>query len=206
MMQPRAPILQQRGQIDKILFGIAGVVILGIIIVLAVLWLSDGTGEDGSEPESDPVPAPAAAPELETVRLAESEEERGDDARAIIRDLRAAAGGPDYAVALERARELQADQRLADAQLLYFFAARGGHAPAAFELATLYDPNHHPGDDSLLQSPDPTQAFRLYRQAQDAGYEDAGQRLSALRAWTEEASAAGDAEAQRLLLLWESST
>ncbi len=191
---------RNRGEIDSRLMGIvAGVVILAIVIVGAVVWLS------GETPEAEPVPMPVpeTGPPLETVEPAESEQERGDTARAIIDSLRQASAGPDYAEALARAREFQAEQRLADAQLLYFFAARGGHAPAAFELATLYDPNHHPGDDSLLQDPDPFQAHKWYQQAQEANHENAAQRLEELRAWTEQASEAGDAEARRLLLQWE---
>ena len=187
-----------QGEIDSRLMGIvAGVVILAIVIIGAVVWLS------GERPEAEPVPVPETGPALETVEPAESEQERGDTARSIIESLRQASASPDYAVALARAREFQADGRLADAQLLYFFAARGGHAPAAFELATLYDPNHHPGDDSLLQDPDPFQAYKWYQQAQEAGHENAAQRLEELRAWTEQASEAGNVEARRLLLQWE---
>ena len=200
MVHRLAQMFRTQGKIDSRLMAIvAGVVILAILIVGAFIWLSDET----PEAEPVPMPVPETGPALETVEPADSEQERGDTARTIIDSLRQASAGPDYAEALARAREFQADERLADAQLLYFFAARGGHAPAAFELASLYDPNHHPGDDSLLQDPDPFQAYKWYQQALEAGHEQAAQRLEELRAWTEQASEAGNAEARRLLLQWE---
>ena len=92
---------------------------------------------------------------------------------------------------------------MADAQLLYFFAARGGYAPAAFDLATFNDPNHADTASGLVAAPDPFQAYRWYTVARDAGDERASQRLEELRAWAESASRSGDGDAERLLLQWE---
>lgn len=170
-----------------------------VIIVLALVYLLY------PEPLQEPVPAPATGPArpLETVEPAQTEAERGDTARDIIDRLSDTDGEVDYDAALSRALEFQADGRLADAQLLLFFAARGGHAPAAFTLATYYDPNHHAETTSLMEEADPFQAYRWYRVARDAGQPDAEQRLANLRRWTEDAAASGSSEAERLLLQWE---
>ena len=185
-----------RGQVDKrmLLFIAAGV----IVVALAVYLLYP-------RPTTEPVPAPATGSQrpLETVAPAKSEAERGDTARDIIETLSAADGDIDYAAALSRAREFQANGRLADAQLLTFFAARGGHAPAAFALAASYDPNHFSETTSLMEEPDPFQAYRWYRVARDGGQAAADERLANLKRWAEEAAAGGNPDAERLLLQWE---
>lgn len=184
-----------RGQVDnRMLVVIAAAAV--VVIILAVMWLSP-------EPAPEPVPAPSPARPLETVEPAESAVERGDTARDVINDLEADADGADFAEAYRRAEAFQAEERLADAQLLYFYAARGGHAPAAFTLATFYDPNHHSADASLMDEPDAFQAYKWYRAADAAGDERAVTRLDELRAWADEAAASGNAEAERLLLQWE---
>lgn len=181
-----------RGEIDtRVLLGLAAVV----IAVIAVLFLLR------SEPEPEPIPEPGRP--LETVAPAETAAERGDTAREIIAQLEADPNGPDYAEAHARARAFLAEERSADAQLLYFFAARGGHAPAAFDLATLNDPNHVEAAAGTLAAPNPFQAYRWYTAARDAGDERAAERLEELRAWAESASRAGDGDAERLLMQWE---
>jgi TPR repeat protein len=92
---------------------------------------------------------------------------------------------------------------VADAQLLYFFAARNGSAEAAFQLAQLYDPNHFEAGSSLLGEPDAFQAFKWYTAAKNAGMTEAQARLDELHKWAEKAAQNGDAEAERLLLQWQ---
>lgn len=184
-----------RGRIDNRLLVVVAVLAL-LAIILAIVWLRP-------EPEPEPVPAPASTRPLETVEPAESPAERGDSARDIISALEAAADSVDYAEAYRRAEEFRSEGRMADAQLLYFYAARGGHAPAAFSLATFYDPNHHSPDSSFMDEPDPFQAYKWYSEAAEAGHENAATRLDELRAWAEQAAAAGSADAERLLLQWE---
>lgn len=106
-------------------------------------------------------------------------------------------------VAFEQAQSFQADGKLDDAQVLYFFGARQGHAGSAFALAEMNDPNHHSPETSLLDEPDAFQAYRWYTAARDAGMVAADARLTALQEWARTAAAAGDDEADRLLLQWE---
>jgi TPR repeat protein len=174
---------------------LAGIIIAAAVILAAIFLLA-------RKPEPEPVPEPAGRP-IETVEPARSEEERGDSAREVIATLKASPIDIDYAEAYARAQEFRAAGRLADAQLLYFFAARGGHGPAAFDLARMYDPNHYSSDTSLMEEPDAFQAYKWYTEAQRADYEAAGQGLAELRAWAEEAGRTGDPEAEQLLLQWE---
>jgi len=184
----------EHGQIDqRVAIGIG--IFLAAVVVLVVVWLA------AREPEREPIPAPGRP--IESVEPAESPTERGDSAREIINELSSGENGVDYSEAYERAREFQSDGRPADAQLLYFFAARGGHAEAAFDLATFHDPNHHARTPGLLDEPDPFQAYRWYRQAEEAGHASASERLTELRAWAERAAGSGNSEAERLLLQWE---
>ena len=105
--------------------------------------------------------------------------------------------------AFEQALELQAAGQLDDAQVLLYFGARRGHARSAFAYAEINDPNHHSAETSLLAEPDAFQAFRWYSAARDGGIGEAAARLDALKVWAEQAAAAGDSEAERLLLQWE---
>lgn len=162
-----------------------GIVVAVLIAAGAIFWAL----RSGGPPDAD-APQPITG------------EERAEDARGIIAELEEA-DDIDYDTAFARAQEFQGSGRLADAQLLYFFGARGGHAPAAFELASMNDPNHHTPETSLLPEPDPFQAYRWYSTARDQGMAEANARLEALRQWAEKASAEGDAEAERLLLQWE---
>lgn len=184
--------LRSSGQIN-------GRMLIAIVAVIAVVLLALYLFRP--KPEVEPVPAPGRP--LETVAPAKSGEERGDTAREIIERLKAAADGPDYAEAHARAQEFKAAGQLPDAQLLYFFAARGGYAPAAFDLATFNDPSQHSAATGLVTKPDPFQAYRWYTAARDAGHAEASERLEALHAWAESAGQSGDSDAERLLLQWE---
>jgi TPR repeat protein len=172
---------------NTVLIGVAAV--LTIIVVVFLFY---------PRPATPPVPPSGSEAPVTT------EEERGDTAREVIEELEQAPGDPDYAEAYRRAGEFRGEGRLADAQLLYFFAARGGHGPAAFELATMHDPGHFTAETSLMGEPDPFQAYRWYMQARSAGVADAEERLAALRTWAEQAGQAGDREAEQLLLQWDS--
>ena len=148
---------------------------------------------------------PAEQPGGDAIAVPEgpAAEESGTGAVTPAPAADASSGNPELDTAFERAQGFQQAGQLADAQLLFFYAARAGHAAAAFELGTLNDPYYHSPETSLLPEPDAFQAYRWYSAAQDQGVTAAGERLAALREWTEAASATGDFEAERLLLQWE---
>ncbi len=177
---------------------VAGTAVVAVVLLAAVYLL-----RPKPEPEPLPVPESVRSAPLETVAPAQSAQERGDSAREIIAALRADPGGVEYSRAYQRAQEFQASGNMADAQLLYFFAARGGDPQAAFALATMYDPIHFSSDSSVTQQPDVFQAYKWYRSALDAGDSAAADRLEALRTWANKAAAAGDRNAETLILQWE---
>ena len=186
--------VRSRGRISApVVASLAGI---AVVIAIAIYLLYP-------QPEPQPIPEPAPTRPLETVAPAENEEERGDSARDLIAELKANPDGVDYEAAFARGQEFYEAGRLADAQLLYFFAARGGYGPAALELGTMYDPNNYPDAAGFMEKPDPFQAYKWYRDAEAAGEEAATEQLAELRAWTEQAAQADDPEAERLLLQWE---
>ena len=91
--------------------------------------------------------------------------------------------------ARDKAAAYQEDGSLADAYLLYFFAAREGHGPSMLEIARLNDPRYFKPDNALLDEPDAVQALKWYRLAQQAGDEQAVASLESLRGWAEDEAA-----------------
>lgn len=184
----RVKIPRQTGAINRRHMPIAAGIIVLVVIVIFLLY-----------PKSVEEPQQAIPAVSESVT---SGEERGDTAREIIQALQVREN-VDYGEAYRQGREFHEQGRLADAQLLYFFAARGRHAQAAFELATTYDPLHHSTGASLMDEPDPFQAYKWYQQATEDGHGEAGPRLEKLHAWAEDAAGQGDINAEQLLLIWE---
>jgi hypothetical protein len=164
---------------------VAAVILVGAVFVYSVMQRDEGS----VVPEN--ISAPVA-----------TEEERAVEARDVISRLQEG-DRVDFTEAFDTAQEYQQTGRLADAQMLYFYGARGNHAPSAFALATMNDPNHHNPETSLLPKPDPFQAYKWYVVARDQGMADAAERLDALHAWAEEAADSGDAQAEQLLLQWK---
>ena len=164
------------------------------------------TAREAGEPAGQPTPTRPAPAAANAPEAAAGEPAGGGAVAAVPSSVVAAPTGsadPELDAAFEQARELQAAGQLDDAQVLFFFGARRGHAPSAFVYAEMNDPNHHSPETSLLAEPDAFQAFRWYSAALEGGSDTAAARLAALREWAETAAAAGDAEAERLLLQWE---
>jgi hypothetical protein len=125
----------------------------------------------------------------------------GEGARAFLYKLRASGAQPDPEVVFAEAERLQDKGDLEDAYLLYRYAARHGQAQAAMRLGTAADPAYQSAAISYLPEPAPGQAHKWYSMAAAGGDVEAGQRLEDLRGRVERAAAAGDEQAQRLLLL-----
>ncbi len=164
------------------------------IIAAAVVIVGAGIGYAlyRATTPAPPVKGPAAP----------SSEARAEDARQYIAKLQSA-DHVDYDAAVERAKRFQTEGKLADAQLLYFFAARNGNGQAAFALARMNDPVGFDPKASLLAKPAPFQAFKWYTVARDQGVQGAAQRLEQLHTWAEQAAGNGDQQAEQLLLEWK---
>jgi len=126
----------------------------------------------------------------------------GEGARTFLYQLRASGGEPDPDVVFAEAERRQGQGDLEDAYLLYRYAARHGQVQAAMKLGTAADPAWHSAATSYLPEPAPGQAHKWYSLAAAAGNKEAGRRLEELRGRLESAAAAGDEQAQRLLLQW----
>ncbi len=127
----------------------------------------------------------------------------GEDARAFLYELQTDGGEPDPAVVYAEAERRQGEGDLENAYLLYRYAARHGQAEAAMALGTTADPAYHSAATSYLPEPSPGQAHKWYSKAAAAGDKEAAERLQALREQLEKDAAAGDEQAQRLLLQWQ---
>jgi len=156
-----------------------------VLLVMAYWYFASGKSDFG-KPEAAPATSKQAVPDIAREVISEQQQEQA----------------PDYAATLEQARSLRQEGKLADAQLLYFFAARGGYTPAAFELGELYDPLHFDVSSSLMEKPDAFQAFKWYQQAAQAGDGQAVTRLEELHDWAHQAAEEGDLDAEQLLLQW----
>jgi hypothetical protein len=130
-------------------------------------------------------------------------ERPGEEARALIERSRQGDQDPDLESVYRRAEGFIADGKLTDAHLLLFFAARRGHVLAARELGGMYDPIYFSTTTSIMDEPDPTQAYKWYRRAADGGDDIAQLRLLALKAWVEQAAKQGDEGARLLLMAWK---
>jgi hypothetical protein len=161
------------------------------------------TAAQADEPAGDEVaavgqsPMPAAGPSLAPTGTKHGE---GNEARDYIQNIRSTGDVQDLAAVFTRAGQLAAAGKQTDAYLLYFFAAREGHAPSAFVLGGLSDPNHYRPGANLASQPDPLQSLKWYRVAASDGYKDALSRLHELEKWVEQRARSGDVHAQQLLL------
>lgn len=185
---------------------------IALIVVALVLFILFGGSRPGVQPagstpdaatDSPAQAAPAEnAQQEETASAAtvESPEEPGQEARDYIARLREQGPPWPFEALMQKASGYLNEGRLADAWLLYFFAAREGHPEAMMTLAEQADPNLFQAGSSLLDAPDPVQSWKWYRRALDAGFEPARARLDALRDWAAQAAPKGDREAGILML------
>jgi len=193
-----------------------------LIVIVAVLtligvWLVPGDGPERpasvvEKPLDFPpsllgapdrtAPAEATA-EAETPAPAAPVDDRpGARARALIAEMRAA-GDIRTDEVFAAAEQAQGAGQLADAYLLYFFAAREGHAGAALTLGGQADPATFDPATSVFEAADLNQAHKWYQLAAQNGDAEGKERLADLRQRVEQMAASGDPQAQRISLLWQ---
>lgn len=154
--------------------------------------LTDGPAGDGQDLAPTTPPGADQAP---------VDDRPGARARALIAQMRAT-GEIKLDEVFAAAQQAQNDGELADAYLLYFFAAREGHAAAALALGTQADPASRDPANSVFENADLNQAHKWYQIAAQNGDAQADDRLADLRQRVEKLAAGGDPQAQRISLLW----
>jgi len=125
----------------------------------------------------------------------------GGAARAMIRELRTNPP-PDLDRAYAAGQDFQGQEKLDDAYLMYFFAAREGHGAASMVLAREADPATF-REGGLFKAPDELQANKWYERARAGEIPGATEALANLRSRVEEAALAGDQRARRIMLQWK---
>ena len=195
------------------------IIIVAVITLIGVWLVPDDTPQDDASvampPErSKTVVTSAQPPSLlgdgPTAETAEAgdiaavavDDHPGARARAIINRLRAQ-GNVDLDKVIAAAKKSQIAGELADAYLLYFYAAREGSTTAALELGKQADPATRDPLSSVFENPDFNQAHKWYQMAARGGDAEAGDRLRDLHKRVEQLAASGDAQAQRISLLWQ---
>ena len=163
-----------------------------VIVTLMAVWLVPPDEQEVAPAplllSSSVAPAPTPLPASKADRI---------DARTLITELRTATK-PDYNKAYNAGETLRKKGQLDQAYILYFFAAREGHANSAYRLGQL-------ADDVISKASyrtDATQAIKWYRKAESAGVSEATDALNALKRYYEDKARSGDSNARRLLLLW----
>jgi hypothetical protein len=124
----------------------------------------------------------------------------GMRARQYIARLRSAGKPYPLSEVVDKAQQYRSEGSLADAHLLYFFAAREDHLIAMITMGEMADPVLFRAEDSLLDKADAIQAYKWYSKAAELGQPFASRRLDDLGRWATEAAAKGNAEASQLLL------
>lgn len=125
----------------------------------------------------------------------------GMRARQFVEQLRIKGQPYPLEDAFQKAQDYQQEGSLADAHLMYFFAAREGHAEAMMKMAEMSDPTLFRAEDSLLDHADALQSFKWYQRVAEQGRSDASARIQELQQWALRASENGDPYARQLLLV-----
>lgn len=126
----------------------------------------------------------------------------GDAARELIARLRQY-GNIDLASLHQEAIKQHQEGAKEDAYMLYFFAAREGHAESALALAEQADPRFYDAATSVFENADATQAYKWYAKAIDNGSSNAQNAMTELRKSIQQQAERGDQAAQRLILQWQ---
>lgn len=121
-------------------------------------------------------------------------------AREYIEQLRDS--GEPYPLdnTFSKAEQYLEEGSLADAHLLYFFAAREDYLPAIMKMGEMSDPTLFQAENSLLDHADVIQAYKWYQKAAAMGHQAASERVNGLQQWAVAEAGAGNSHAKQFLL------
>lgn len=170
--------------------------IIAVIALLMVLvFFSGRSGGKQTEISLASTAKPAMVGEIKR----QQEKAPGVMARELIRHTRELQRPYPLQQLYQTALDMQRQNQLADAHLLFFFTAREGYLPSILKMGEMADPVNFAVKGNLLDHPDPIQAYKWYQIASAKQLVEAQQRLIALQNWAQE-QASTDKVAQQLLL------
>lgn len=174
-------------------------IVIGVIIF--IFTASDRGGVDREEllskHKTEVVEPP---PEVEGQLDRDEFAQPGMRARKLIQQIREQGKPYEFDELMARASSFAIEGSLADAHLIFFFAAREGNVEAMMRMAEMMDPTLFRPENNLLDKANAVQAYKWYRKALDSGFEPAAERLENLRYWAETEADYGNADARQLLL------
>lgn len=185
-----------------------------LIVIGVIAYVLFSGDRDGRLPGNDP---DTSAETVDTIASVEASVSTGEDetvgsiersllvppgmrAREYIKDLRVQGEPYPLDQVYQKAQQHLQEGSLADAHLLYFFAAREDHLPSIMKLAEMSDPNLFRAEDALMDDADVIQAYKWYSKAAELGHQPANERVDGLHQWASNAAADGDPDARQLLL------
>jgi len=169
---------------------------LVVVAIIIFVFVSGDRGDSISIPASKPDTDNAVSGSIERSLLVPP----GMRARQYVEQLRE--DGKPYPLpqVFEKAQKYLQEGSLADAHLLYFFAAREDHLPAIMRMGEMSDPTLFRAEDSLLDNADVVQSYKWYQKAATMGHQAAAERIGSLQQWATVEAAAGNPHARQLLL------
>jgi TPR repeat protein len=174
-----------------------------LIVIGLIIYIFVASDRSGVSQESLTI---KQVPEISEPNVDESDIDRellvppGLRARELIKQYRTVGKPYPFAEIMAKASAFNTEGSLADAHLMFFFAAREGDVDAMIMMAEMSDPTLFRAENNLLDHPDAVQAYKWYSQALQKGFEPAAARLENLKHWAEAEANYGNAEAQHLLL------
>jgi hypothetical protein len=175
---------------------------VSLIVIGLIIYIFLGSGRGNIAPQNASIEAPESnIVELEAGQInREAQLPAGQRAREFIRQLRNKGKPYPLDEAMAKAAMFTAEGNLADAHLMYFFAAKEGDVDAMMVMAEMSDPTMFRAEDNLLDQADAVQAYKWYSQCLENGFEPARARLENLSQWAKAEAQYGNTAAQQLLL------
>lgn len=175
---------------------------ISFIVIGLIIYIFLGSGRSNIAPQKVSI----EAPESNVVELEEGQINRevqlpaGLRAREFISQLRKQGKPYPLDEVMAKAAMFTSEGNLADAHLMYFFAAKEGGVDAMMVMAEMSDPTMFRAEDNLLDQADAVQAYKWYSQSLEKGFEPARARLENLSQWAKAEAQNGNTSAQQLLL------
>ena len=170
---------------------------IGLIVIGLIVFIVFGSDRGTSVSKEDVVVEEELVGEIDRDLLVPP----GLRARELVEQLRTKGGDYPLDMVYAKAKEHHAEGSLADAHLLYFFAAREGHTQAMMTLAEMSDPTIFRAEDTLLDQADAVQSYKWYQKVSEQGESIANDRIRNLREWAIQESENGNPRAHQFLLL-----